>query len=421
MNGDHVVVVGAGHAGIHLAGSLRAEGFAGRITVLGDEPGLPYQRPPLSKDFLGAGAAPEPLPIRGERFFESDDVRHLPGSVVTAVDRRARTVRLADGSVLTYTDLVLATGARNRTLDASCGRPAGVHYLRSLAEAGALHRDLEWARRAVVVGAGFIGLEFACAARARGLEVTVLEPAQRVLARAVSAPMSTHFGHTHRAAGVDLRLGVGVAAFEQRGGHVTAVVDTAGRAHPADLVLVGIGVVPNTELAVGAGLAVDDGVVVDERLATSDEHIWAIGDCASFPHTATGTRVRLESVQNATGQAAALARTLTGTPTAYGEVPWFWSVQGRTKLQIAGIAGSSSATVVRGDATGGRFSVFRFQQDALAAVESVNSPAEHLAARLLLANRRPLTPDQAADPAFDLKAFARQPATAMAKPGSCAA
>jgi 3-phenylpropionate/trans-cinnamate dioxygenase ferredoxin reductase subunit len=411
----HVVIVGAGHGGTQLASSLREQGFTGSISLLGDEPGLPYQRPPLSKDFLVPGAEPAPLPIRGERFFTDQDIDHRPGCTVTAVDPQARTVTLAGGATLTYTDLVLATGARNRTVDAPGGRPAGVHHLRTLSDARDLHRRLASARRAVVVGGGFIGLEFAAAARAHGVAVTVLELAPRVLARALSEAMSHHLAEAHAAAGVDLRPGQGLAGFDQRDGHVTAVVGTDGRAHPADLVVVGVGVVPNTELAAAAGLAVEDGVVVDEHLRTSDEHIWAIGDCASFPSVHTGTRTRLESVQNATDQAAALARTLVGAPTAYEDVPWFWSVQGRRRLQIAGIvgpAGGPEHTVVRGDPATGKFSIFRFREQTLAAVESVDSPADHLAARRVLTHRLPLTPDRAGDPGFDLKAYSRQPSAA---------
>ncbi|MFI7496104.1 NAD(P)/FAD-dependent oxidoreductase [Kocuria sp. M4R2S49] len=405
---ERIVIVGAGHAGIQLADSLREEGFTGPITVLGDEPGLPYQRPPLSKDYLVPGAAPTPLPLRGKTFFSDRDIDYHPGATVTALDPAIRTLTLSDGQSLGYTELVLATGARNRTLDATCGRPAGVHYLKSLTDAQQLHAELTGARRVVVVGAGFIGLEFATAARARGLEVTVLEFAPRVMARALSEPMSAYFEQAHTEAGIDLKLGEGIASFEHNGDHVTAAVGTSGTAYRADLVLVGVGVVPNAEIAAAAAVAVDNGVAVDEYLRTSEKHIWAIGDCASFPNTHTSTRTRLESVQNATDQAAVLAKTLTGTPTVYRELPWFWSIQGKHKLQIAGIAGSPDHTVVRGDPASGKFSLFCYQHDALTAVESVNSPADHLAARRLLIHRMPLTPHQAADPSFDLKGYSRE-------------
>ncbi|MGK4219479.1 NAD(P)/FAD-dependent oxidoreductase [Kocuria marina] len=412
MTMERIVIVGAGQAGIQLADSLCEEGFTGPITVLGDEPGLPYQRPPLSKDYLAPGTTPTPLPLRGQTFFSDRDIDYRPGATVTALDPVTRTLTLGDGQILGYTELVLATGARNRTLDTTCGRPAGVHYLKSLTDAERLHAELAGARRVVVVGAGFIGLEFAAAARARGLEVTVLEFAPRVMARALSAPMSAYFEQAHTDAGIDLKLGEGIASFEHNGDHVTAAVGTSGTVYPADLVLVGVGVVPNTEIAAAAGVAVDNGVAVDEYLRTDQEHIWAIGDCASFPNAHTGTRTRLESVQNATDQAAILAKTLTDTPTGYRELPWFWSIQGKHKLQIAGIAGLPDHTVLRGDPEQGKFSLFCYQHDVLTAVESVNSPADHLAARRILAHQLPLTPDQAADPAFDLKGYSRQSVTA---------
>jgi 3-phenylpropionate/trans-cinnamate dioxygenase ferredoxin reductase subunit len=406
---ERIVIVGAGHAGMQLADSLRQEGFTGAVTVLGDEPGLPYQRPPLSKDYLAPGTTPAPLPLRGETFFTDRDIEYRSDSTVTALDPATRTITLHDGTTMEYTDLVLATGARNRTLDATCGRPAGVHYLKSLTDAKRLHAELASARRVVVVGAGFIGLEFAAAARARGLEVTVLEFAPRVMARALSAPMSAYFEQAHTTAGIDLKLGEGIASFEHNGVYVTAAVGTSGTAYPADLVLVGVGVVPNTELAAAAGLTVDNGVAVDDYLRTSHENIWAIGDCASFPNAHTGTRTRLEAVQNATDQAATLAKTLTGAPTPYGELPWFWSIQGKHKLQIAGIAGTPDHTVQRGDPATGKFSLFCFHQGTLTAVESVNSPADHLAARRILTHQMALTPEQAADPAFNLKAYSTQP------------
>lgn len=400
---EHIVIVGAGHAGTQLVDSLRSEEFAGRISVLGDEPGVPYQRPPLSKDFLKAGAAPTPLPIRGEKFFAENGVEYWSGNTVEAIDRRAKVVTLADGTTLAYTELVLATGARNRTLDATLGRPEGVHYLRSLSDAGRLHQEISAAQRTVVVGAGFIGLEFAASARARGLEVTVLEFAPRVMARALSEPMSAYFTKVHEAAGIALKLAEGIQSFTQAGSRVTGAVGTSGQLYPADLVLVGVGVMPNIELAAAAGLPVDNGVVVDDYLRTDDEHVWAIGDCAAFPNAHTGTRTRLESVQNANDQAAALAKTLTGTPTAYSDLPWFWSVQGKHKLQIAGIAGFPDHTVTRGDPDSGKFSVFCFSDGTLTAVESVNCPADHLSARRLLARGISLSPGQAADTGFDLK------------------
>ncbi|MCG2620668.1 FAD-dependent oxidoreductase [Arthrobacter sp. I2-34] len=416
---DRIVITGNGQAGVQLADSLRAAGFTGDITLVGDEAAFPYQRPPLSKDYLAVrdgGAAPAPLPLRGEKFFADARLDCRTGVAVTGIDRNGHTVNLSDGSVLAYTKLVLATGAANREPAVPGAGLAGIHGLRTLADAEAVHRRLDTVRNAVVIGAGFIGLEFAAAARARGIAVTVLEYADRPMARALSRPTSEWFAAAHRQMGTALRLGEGIASFTGDGaGQVAAAVSTAGHTYPADLVLAGIGVTPRTELAEAAGLAVDNGIAVDASLQTSDPDIYALGDCASYPQAHAGARLRLESVQNATDQARHLAGTLTGTVPAgpYAELPWFWSTQGALKLQIAGLSAPGDQTVLRGDPRTGRFSVFCYRDGALAAVESVNQPADHMAARRLLAAGRTLTPGQAADPDFDLKAYAKRVPTSL--------
>ncbi|NKX53201.1 FAD-dependent oxidoreductase [Arthrobacter sp. E918] len=410
-----MVVVGNGQAGIQLADSLRKEGHSGPITVIGEEEHFPYQRPPLSKDYLVAaagGGAPAPLPLRAGKFFADNDVDSLLGVAVAGIDRAGHTVTLADGTVLGYSKLVLATGAANRGLTVPGAGLAGIHGLRTLADAEAVHAALGTARRVVVIGAGFIGLEFAAAARARGLEVTVLEYAGRPMARALSPAMSEWFAAAHADMGTVLRLGEGIASFQDDGaGHVAAAVSTTGTVYPADLVLAGVGVSPRTELAEAAGLVVENGVAVDASLRTSDPDIYALGDCASYPQAHAGIRLRLESVQNATDQARHLARTLAGThpdgQQPYADLPWFWSQQGPLKLQIAGLMHPGDETVVRGDPAAGKFSVFCFRRGELTAAESVNQPADHLAARRLLTHKLPLTPEQATDPDFDLKAYSK--------------
>jgi 3-phenylpropionate/trans-cinnamate dioxygenase ferredoxin reductase subunit len=321
-------------------------------------------------------------------------------------------VQLSDGSSLGYDKLVLATGAVNRDLQVPGRELDGIYGLRTLADAEAIHQRLATARRAVVIGAGFIGLEFAAAAKARGIEVTVLEYADRPMARALTPATSAWFAQAHRDMGTVLRLGEGIASFADDGaGHVAAAVSTTGASYPADLVLVGVGVSPRTELAEAAGLAVDNGIAVDGMLRTSDADILALGDCASYPSVHAGAHVRLESVQNATDQARHAARTILGTHGAgtgeYAELPWFWSQQGPVKLQIAGLSAPGDDTVLRGDPATGRFSVFCYRGGALAAVESVNQPADHMAARRILAAGRTPAPEQAADPDFDLKAWSR--------------
>lgn len=402
---ENIVIVGNGQAGIQLADSLRTEGWTGRITLLGDEDCAPYQRPPLSKDYLESGKDPQPLPLRAPRFFAENDIDHRLGVRVTSVDRGAQTVALDDGSQLAYSTLVLATGATNRSLSVPGSDLGGIHGLRTLDEANAVHARLGSVRSAVVVGAGFIGLEFAAAARARGVEVTVLGYTSRPMGRALSPTMSAFFSNAHALAGVSLRPGEDVASFEGEDGRVTAAISTAGARYPAELVLVGIGVLPRIELAESDGLAVDNGVVVDASMRTSDPNIFAIGDCASFPRT--DARIRIESVQNATDQARHAAKAILGNADPYRELPWFWSQQGKLKLQIAGLVAPGDHTVVRGDPTADKFSIFCFRGGELRAVESVNQPADHMAARRLLGQGRSLTPEQAADPGFDFKAYSK--------------
>lgn len=405
----NIVIAGNGQAGIQLVDSLRREGHPGPITVIGEEDHFPYQRPPLSKDYMAAGS-PVPLPLRAQRFFAEHDVDSRLGVRVTAIDRAAGTVTLDDGSTLGYSKLVLATGAANRQLTVPGTDLSGIHGLRTLADAEVVHARLADAGAVVVIGAGFIGLEFAAAARARDLEVTVLEFADRPMGRALSPTMSSYFSTAHQRLGVNLRLGVGIAAFEGPDGRVGTAMGTDGEHYPADLVLVGVGVVPRTELAEAAEITVDNGIVVNAGMRTSDPDIYAIGDCANFPNQHSGTRTRLESVQNATDQARHAARSILAAedgPGAYAELPWFWSNQGPMRLQIAGLVQAGDATVLRGDIETGKFSVFCFRDGELAAVESVNHPADHMAARRLLTARRPLTPEQAADPNFDFKAYSK--------------
>ncbi|BAU89614.1 FAD-dependent pyridine nucleotide-disulfide oxidoreductase [Methylorubrum populi] len=406
---ETIVVVGAGQAGFQAAASLREAGFSGRLTLVGEEAALPYQRPPLSKAYLAGKTDARGLLLRQESFFAEHRIDHLSGTRVTAIDRAERGLRLSDGGRLAYGHLVLATGTRNRALPVPGAELTGVRQLRSLDDADALRAAIADIRRIVVVGAGFIGLEFAAVCAARGLSVTVIEAAERVMARAVSPETSEVFRAFHEEAGVTFLFGAGVTAIEGEGGRVAAVRAADGQSLAADLVVVGIGVVPNQELAAEAGLTVRDGIEVDAFLATSDPAISAIGDCVRFPSRFAagmpgGDRVRIESVQNAVDQGRCLAARLTGRPAAYDAVPWFWSDQGPHKLQIAGLAAPTDASVLR--RAGAGVSVFRFRDGALSAVESVDRPADHMAARRLLAASKVLTPEQAADPSFDLKALA---------------
>jgi len=404
-----IVVAGSGQAGFQLAASLREGGFRDPITLVGDETALPYQRPPLSKAYLAGKTDAEGLFLRQPGFFAEHAIAHRPGLRAVGIDRAGRRLLLSDGQSLAYDHLVLATGARNRPLPVPGADAPNVRQLRGLEDADALRASLNSARAIVVIGAGFIGLEFAAVAAARGLSVTVVEAADRPMARAVSPEIGQFFRTAHEAWGVRFALGAGVTAITGREGRAIGIVLADGRKLPADVVLIGIGVLPNRELAAEAGLPAEDGVRVDAFLATPDPAISAIGDCARFPSpfarglSPDGT-VRIESVQNAIDQGRCLAARLNGKPAAYGALPWFWSDQGPHKLQIAGLSGPGDSSVVRG--SGAAFSVFRFRDGSLSAVESVDRAADHMIARRLLAAGTPLTPEQAADPGFDLKALA---------------
>ncbi|MBR1268564.1 FAD-dependent oxidoreductase [Bradyrhizobium sp. AUGA SZCCT0222] len=397
-----VVIVGAGHAGFQVAASLRQHGFAERIVLLNDEGHLPYQRPPLSKAYLKGTGGPDSLMFRPEKFF-SDQKIELISDRAVSIDRGAHKLLLASGSFLDYGHLVLATGARNRLLDIPNANLEGVRYLRTLDESEALRHRIGSGQRVVVIGAGFIGLEFAATARGKGLEVDVVELGTRVMARAVTAEISEFFQSSHTAAGIRIHLGVQVTSIESTGSNVTGVSLSDGRHMPADLVVVGVGVLPNVELAADAGLPVAAGIIVDEHLLTADPDISAVGDCALYASPRFGGSLRLESVQNATDHARCVAARLTGDAKVYDGLPWFWSDQGPHKLQIAGLTTGYDQVVVRGDQGAGAFSAFCYKSGQLVGIESVNRAGDHMFGRRLLAANGSIGPEQAADSSFDLK------------------
>ncbi len=411
-----IVIVGAGQAGFQAAASLREQGYEGRVVLIGDEASLPYQRPPLSKAHLKDDAQDAQLHFRPDTYFAERRIELRAPERVEAIDRAARRVRLASGESLGYDHLVLATGTRPR-------RPAwpgielsGVLLLRTLEDARRIRESLRTAKKVVIVGAGFIGLEVAATALAAGLQVSVVEFADRPLKRALSREMAAHLQRAHASRGVEFLMPASVAALEGSDGRVTAVTLQDGRRLEADLVLVGIGVQPNIELAAAAGLQVDDGIVVDAQLSTCDPHISAIGDCARYPSVHHPRAVRLESVQNSTDQARAVAARLTGKPAPYDKLPWFWSDQGDLRVQMCGLAEESDDAVLRGDAATGKFSVLRFRGDKLTAVESINHPAEHMALRKILAAGGRLSREQAADAALKMSSLA----AALAPPARAA-
>ncbi len=407
MPASVVAIIGAGQAGFQVAASLHQEGFTGRVVLIGDEPVLPYQRPPLSKSYLAGESGVDDLWLRPAEFYAKQQIDLICGDPAIGIDRSRHRVRLASGIEISWDHLVFATGARFRPLAVPGAELDGVLPLRTLADADELRRRLAEACKVIVVGAGFIGLEFAAVAIAQGADVHILEITHHPMGRVVSAPISRFFTRAHVQWGAKVSLGTGVTRILGAHNRVTGVETTDGRRLPADHVLICIGVIPNAELAGDAELAVDNGILVDEYLVTGDPAISAIGDCANFPSPFAPGRVRLELVQNAVDQGRCVAARLAARPEPYQKVPWFWSDQGDLKLQIAGITTGHDLAVIRGNPADRSFSVFCFRGGKLIGVESVNRTADHVVARRLMASEPELLPEQAADADYDLRAHAR--------------
>lgn len=384
-----IVIVGGGQAAGQAAASLRQEGCDDRIVVLADEPHIPYQRPPLSKQYLASACGLERVHLRPACFYSLKNIEVRPGVRVERLDLCAKTATCADGETIGYRKLLLATGARPRRLAVPGGDLAGVHYLRTIGDVDAIRTGLHPGRRLVVVGGGYIGLEVAAVAVSLGLQVTVLEMEQRVLQRVASEEMSTFFANAHAGKGVAIRTGARVTAFA--GDHqLSAVVCADGARVEADLAVVGVGVSPNVELAVAAGLPCDDGILVDEYARTDAPDVYAAGDCTNHPNAVLGRRLRLESVPNAMEQARVAAANLVvagGKARPYAAVPWFWSDQYDLKLQMVGFAADGERSVTRGDPASGTFATFHLRGIELVAADAVNSPREFMAARQLLGRK----------------------------------
>ncbi|MGD9597232.1 MAG: NAD(P)/FAD-dependent oxidoreductase [Steroidobacteraceae bacterium] len=392
----NIVIVGAGQAAAQAVETLRRKGYAHDLTVIGEEPCLPYQRPPLSKKFLAGTLGEDHLPIRHRAFYDEHAVALHLGRRATRVDPASRTVTLDDGRALGYDALLLATGSRARRLDVPGAALAGVHTLRTLADSAAIREAAQPGARAVIVGGGYIGLEAAASLRAIGLEVTVLEVAQRVMSRVVSEPVSRFYEAEHARHGVRIVCGAALAGLDGDA-RVRSVRCADGSEHPADLVIIGVGVAPVDEIAQAAGLACDDGIVVDEYCRTSDPHIFAAGDCTNHPSVRYGRRMRLESVDHAFEQATSAALNLIGTVTVHDRTPWFWSDQYDLKLVIVGLAQGHDRIVLRGDPASRGFSVCYLAGGELIAVDTVNSAKDQMAARKLVAARVHPDPARLAD------------------------
>ena len=398
------IIAGAGHAGGQTAISLRQAGYDGRIIVCGAEPAPPYQRPPLSKKYLSGELARERVFLRPESFYSRHDVELRLGNAVRGVDPAQRTVVLDDGDSLSFTDLVIATGSRPRRLDVPGSDLGNIFYLRTLEDADAIGNALVAGRRLAVVGGGYIGLEIASTAKGLGLEVCVIEAADRILGRVTAPEMSGYYTRAHRARGVDVKLSTAVAAFEGDG--TVRGVDCGTETLPADVVVVGIGVVPEARLAESAGIACDDGIVVDERCATSAAHVYAAGDCTRHPNPILGRSLRLESVHNALEQARTAAANIAGTPTRYEQAPWFWSDQFDLKLQMVGISDGYDTIVQRGSMDADDFAMFYLKDGVLIAVDAVNRPREFMACRKLVPQRPSIDPVRLADESIPMQEMA---------------
>ncbi len=400
---DPIVIVGGGHAAAQLCAGLAEAGQGARVQLVCAEAELPYQRPPLSKAFQKSPA--ETLQLhRSEAWYAEAGIAVHRADAAVAIDRAARRLRLRSGATLPYAQLVLATGARSRLLPHLGDALTNVCTLRSAADASRLREKVAGAASLTVLGGGFIGLEIAATARALGKAVTLLEAAPRLLARSVSPELAEHVLQTHRGAGIDIRLGVAAGGFEVEDGRLAALT-VDGRREAVELLVLGVGAVPEERLAADAGLACANGIVVDANLRTDDPAILAIGDCANFPEAGSGRRLRLESVQNANDQARTALATLLGRDEPYRALPWFWSEQGSLRLQMAGLMPADAVRHRRPGATPASFSILHYVGERLACVESVNAPHDHLGAKKLLETGRSPAPAAACDPATPLKAL----------------
>jgi 3-phenylpropionate/trans-cinnamate dioxygenase ferredoxin reductase subunit len=401
-----VLIAGAGHGGATAAATLRQSGFAGSIGLVGAEPDLPYERPPLSKTYLKSAISFENMLLRPAGFWAENNVALHLGTTLTAIDAAQRRAATADGRIFAYGTLIWAAGGTPRRLGCPGDALAGVHAIRTRADVDRLLLALPGAEKIVVVGGGFIGLEAAAALTALGKQVTVLETQDRVLARVAGHTLSRFYEAEHRNHGVVIRLGAAVRAIRGQAGRASSVELEDGSVLPADVLIVGIGIVPEIQVLQAAGAACGNGVHIDAFCATSLPHIYAIGDCAAQEnHFAGGARIRLESVQNATDQGRAVARTIAGQPERYGALPWFWSDQFDLRLQTAGLSHGHDTAITRGDPTTRSFSVIYLRAGKVIALDCVNAARDFVSGRMLIQKSATPPPAALANPEIPLKSF----------------
>lgn len=400
-----ILIVGAGHGGAQAAIALRQRKFAGSIAILGEEPDLPYERPPLSKDYLSGDKAFERIMIRPAVFWAERDVAMLTGRRVVAVDPGAHRVTTDDGATIDYGTLIWATGGHARKIGCAGHHLTGVHTVRSRADVDRMIGELDATSDVAVIGGGYIGLEAAAVLRKFGKQVTVIEAQDRVLARVAGVDLSRFIEDRHRAHGVDIRLGESVDCIEGES-RATGVRLASGEVIPAQMVIVGIGIIPATQPLIDAGAEGGNGVAVDAHCLTSLPDIYAIGDCALHANRfADGAAIRLESVQNANDMATTVAKALTGTPEPYDAVPWFWSHQYDIKLQTVGLSIGHDATVTRGDPASGSFSIVYLKNGGVIALDCVNATKDYVQGRALVLARASCDPDALGDADVPLKSL----------------
>jgi 3-phenylpropionate/trans-cinnamate dioxygenase ferredoxin reductase subunit len=397
-----ILIIGGGQAAAQAVDTLRRAGFDGRLVLVGDEPHLPYQRPPLSKQFLAGELAVDRLPFRHQAFYDGHQVELRLGKAAARIHRDTRRVVLGDGTEIAYDRLMLSTGAHSRALTCPGAELSGVHYLRGIGDVALIREGLKPGARVVIVGGGYIGLETAATARKLGCAVTALEMADRVMNRVVASSVSEYFAHEHRTQGVKIVCNTRVVRLEGSGS-VERVVCADGSSYEADMLIVGVGAIPNTELAAQAELPCENGIVVDEYCRTADPAIYAAGDCTNHPSLRYGMRVRLESVDNAFEQGKTAALNMLDRATLHDRVPWFWSDQFDNKLLIVGLSQGFDQQVLRGDPATRGFSVCYLKGGELIALEAVNHSKDYMAARKMIADRARPDVDKLADPRIALK------------------
>ncbi|MFP6817065.1 MAG: FAD-dependent oxidoreductase [Pseudomonadales bacterium] len=394
-----MVIVGAGHAAGQAAASLRQSGHEGEIVIIGDEPHIPYQRPPLSKQYLSGEQGIERVYLRPEKFYADKHITVKTGVTVLGIDAEAHHVNTDGGETIAYDQLLLATGSRPRQLNIGGVDLEGIHYLRTIDDVDAIRAQFAPHRKLVIVGGGYIGLEVASVGITAGLEVHVLEMEDRILQRVTTPEMSQFYHQLHAGRGVHIHTSTLVSGFSGTG--QVSAVQCGDTEFPADIVVIGIGIIPNVELAETAGIECDNGIVVDERCCTSVADIFAAGDCPNHPNPLLNRRLRLESVPNATEQARVAAANMCGGDKTYASIPWFWSDQYELKLQMVGFSADADSQVLRGEMSTNQFAVFYLNDGSLVAADAVNSPREFMVCKQLIG--KPVDAGQLADPGVDLK------------------